>query len=158
MLTNLLLNCWDWSGAKECTSCRSRKMLQNEYLLAKIGVDTAENEPDVEVWSISFTCTSCVEPRPAAHRRSPGCPRRKCLWAVYFNELRQIQQLRRGGRSSFGLAACLPTRSPFVLPILQNYLKCHFKNLKIAINTLNSCSYLRSLAMPTKFGLNFGEK
>ena len=26
-------------------SCRSRKMLQNEYLLAKIGFDTAENEP-----------------------------------------------------------------------------------------------------------------
>ena len=25
--------------------CRSRKMLQNEYLVAKIGVDTAENEP-----------------------------------------------------------------------------------------------------------------
>ena len=26
-------------------SCRYRKMLQNEYLLAKIGADTAENEP-----------------------------------------------------------------------------------------------------------------
>jgi hypothetical protein len=26
-------------------SCRSRKTLQNEYLVAKIGVDTAENEP-----------------------------------------------------------------------------------------------------------------
>ena len=32
-------------GAKECKSCRSRKTLQNEYLVAKIGVDTAENEP-----------------------------------------------------------------------------------------------------------------
>ena len=29
--------------------CRSRRALSNEYLLAKIGVDTAENEP-VEVW------------------------------------------------------------------------------------------------------------
>ena len=28
--------------------CRSRKMLQNEYLVAKIGVDTAENEPRKE--------------------------------------------------------------------------------------------------------------
>ena len=27
-----------------CASCRSRNMLQNEYLVAKIGVDTAENE------------------------------------------------------------------------------------------------------------------
>ena len=29
--------------------CRSRQELSNEYLLAKIGVDTAENEP-LEVW------------------------------------------------------------------------------------------------------------
>ena len=31
-------------GAKDWKSCRSRKMLKNEYLVAKIGVDTAENE------------------------------------------------------------------------------------------------------------------
>ena len=35
----------DWSGAKVCLSCRSRKMLQNEYLVAKFGFDTAKNEP-----------------------------------------------------------------------------------------------------------------
>ena len=29
--------------------CRSRRELSNEYLLAKVGVDTAENEP-LEVW------------------------------------------------------------------------------------------------------------
>ena len=29
--------------------CRSRQELSNEHLLAKIGVDTAENEP-LEVW------------------------------------------------------------------------------------------------------------
>ena len=29
--------------------CRSRRELSNEYFLAKIGVDTAENEP-LEVW------------------------------------------------------------------------------------------------------------
>ena len=34
------------------------------YLLAKIGVDTAENEPEVEVSSIKYTCTSSVEPKP----------------------------------------------------------------------------------------------
>ena len=49
-------NCWHFlrifwvlSGAKDCMSCRSRKTLQNEYLVAKIGVDTAENEP-LKVW------------------------------------------------------------------------------------------------------------
>ena len=40
-----LLKYWIWSGAKEWYSCRSRKALQNEYLVAKIGFDTAENEP-----------------------------------------------------------------------------------------------------------------
>ena len=34
-----------WSGEKECESCRSSKMLKNEYLVAKIGFDTAEHEP-----------------------------------------------------------------------------------------------------------------
>ena len=40
---------WVWSGAKVCKSCRSRKMLKNEYLVAKIGFDTEENEPS-KVW------------------------------------------------------------------------------------------------------------
>ena len=43
------LTFWDLSGAKVCKSCRSRHQLSNEYLLAKIGVDTAENEP-LKVW------------------------------------------------------------------------------------------------------------
>ena len=43
------LNFLDLSGAKIWKSCRSRQALSNEYLLAKIGVDTAENEP-LEVW------------------------------------------------------------------------------------------------------------
>ena len=34
---------------KVCKSCRSRQELSNEYSLAKIGVDTAENEP-LKVW------------------------------------------------------------------------------------------------------------
>ena len=39
------------NGAKECKTvqrsalCRSRRELSNEYLLAKFGFDTAENEP-----------------------------------------------------------------------------------------------------------------
>ena len=39
------LKCWGLSGAKACKSCRSRQELSNEYLLAKFGVDTEENEP-----------------------------------------------------------------------------------------------------------------
>ena len=33
--------------------CRSRRELSNKYLLAKIGVDTAESEP-LEVWGKIF--------------------------------------------------------------------------------------------------------
>ena len=38
------------SGAKVRQSCRSRQMLQNDYAIAKICDDTAENEPS-KVWS-----------------------------------------------------------------------------------------------------------
>ena len=41
--------------------CRSRRELSNEYLLAKIGVDTAENEPlEVYICKPKFvTCITC---------------------------------------------------------------------------------------------------
>ena len=40
-----LLKFCDLSGAKVCKSCRSRKIQQNEPLVAIGAVDTAENEP-----------------------------------------------------------------------------------------------------------------
>ena len=49
--------------------CRSRRELSNEYLLAKIGVDTAENEP-LEVWgknSIQYSIVSLPSSRPPSH-------------------------------------------------------------------------------------------
>ena len=42
---SFLLKIWDLSGAKECKSCRSRKMLQNAPFLAIVAVHTDENEP-----------------------------------------------------------------------------------------------------------------
>ena len=42
---DFLLKFWDLNGAKDCKSCRSRKMLQNDALVVKIRVDAAENEP-----------------------------------------------------------------------------------------------------------------
>ena len=50
--------------------CRSRRELSNAYLLAKIGVDTAENEP-LEVWGkIQFTIHFTPYLRAAQHE---GC-------------------------------------------------------------------------------------
>ena len=46
-------------GAKVCKSCRSRKTLKNEYLVAKFGFDTAENEP-----SRVLTCLPASPPLP----------------------------------------------------------------------------------------------
>ena len=43
--TVFLLKFWDMSGAKVWESCRSRNMLQNDYLVALVAVHTAENEP-----------------------------------------------------------------------------------------------------------------
>ena len=45
MFDEIQLNFWMRSGAKVCQSCRSRQGLSNDYLLAKIRFDTAENEP-----------------------------------------------------------------------------------------------------------------
>ena len=51
--TRFLLKFWDLSGAKGCKSCRSRKMLQNEPLVAIVAVDAAENEP-LKIWGDLF--------------------------------------------------------------------------------------------------------
>ena len=58
------------SGAKACKSCRSRQELSdsysNEYLLAKISVDTAENEPfQVHLISKLRDLTFTEPPHPA---------------------------------------------------------------------------------------------
>ena len=50
-------------GFDSSALCRSRRELSNEYLLAKIGVDTAENDP-LEVWgenSIQYSLHSLIE-------------------------------------------------------------------------------------------------
>ena len=67
------------SGAKACKSCTSRQELSNEYLLAKFGVDTAENEPlkvllILQPWDLIFT----EPPRPSirsAESRKEGANR-----------------------------------------------------------------------------------
>ena len=72
-VNDFLLKFWDLSGAKVCKSCRSRQELSNEYLLAKIGVDTAENEP-LKVWrKIQFIIHSPPWCSPSRHASSIVC-------------------------------------------------------------------------------------
>ena len=56
--TNFLKSFLVWSGAKECKSCRSRKILKNEPTLAIGGVDVEENEPPSVVSLISSAALS----------------------------------------------------------------------------------------------------
>ena len=67
----------------QCKSFRSRQELSDGYLLAKIGVDTAENEP-LKVWrEIQFIIHSSPYPggvgvaagrnEPAAYDAVPSC-------------------------------------------------------------------------------------
>ena len=49
IVTRFFLKFRDLSGAKDCKSCGSRKIQQNEYLVAIVAVDTAENGPP-KVW------------------------------------------------------------------------------------------------------------
>ena len=68
--------------------CRSRRELSKEYLLAKIGVDTAENEP-LEVWvenSIQYSIVS-LEATP------PG--RQITVARIRLSRLLQHEKLKR---------------------------------------------------------------
>ena len=76
--------------------CRSRRELSNEYLLAKIGVDAAENEP-LEVLgenSIQYSLHSLGAPRGLRHLelRFSGCV-----------QLRDVEDLGRSVGTLHGL-------------------------------------------------------
>ena len=58
----------DLSGAKVWKSCRSRKMLQNEYLVAIVAVHTAENEPSTVWLFLSLFVLSWVLSEKSPHR------------------------------------------------------------------------------------------
>ena len=92
-----LLNCWCRRGAKECKSDKSRQELPNEYLLAKFGYDTAENEP-CKVCSIDDAAGRTMWRSPArdlrrlhggdgrrgwSRRRRGRRPGRALLWATW---------------------------------------------------------------------------
>ena len=68
--------------------CRSRRELSNEYLRAKIGVDTAENEPlevhlMIQPWDLIFT----EPPRPAPSERAQRREKRELVCACMFHRL-----------------------------------------------------------------------
>ena len=59
-------------GSKTWKSCRSRKMLKNEYSVAKIGFDTAENERSKVCQNFPRLAAAC--PQSRAPHGSPNFP------------------------------------------------------------------------------------
>ena len=98
--------------------CRSRRELSNEYLVVKIGFDTAENEP-------CKVCPLSVYSSLRASRVSSSCRRSTlwflvswtnfCTWAVQF------QNYDSQGRRVIFQATTLPT--PSLHPISAKHLK-----------------------------------
>ena len=72
-MDDFLLKCWGLSGAEVRKSYRSRQEFSNpnsnEYFLAKIGVDSAENEPlevSGKIFNIIHRCPYSGEDAPSA--------------------------------------------------------------------------------------------
>ena len=101
--------------------CRSRRELSNAYLLAKIGVDTAENEP-LEVWgkiqfTIHFTPYSPTSPQiPSSYLNPIRQSLRHELRNKHRIKLRNIN-FQRESRTGFDLIWTSPWRHMHVPPI-----------------------------------------
>ena len=69
-------------------------MLKHEYFLTKIGVDTAENEPEAEVRNTNYTFSSlCFEPS-VPQRSSCDAGVVDCAAAKGLSELAALQGVR----------------------------------------------------------------
>ena len=96
--------CKSMSKTHKCKSCRSRQELSNEYLLAKIGVDTAENEP-LKVCLIL-----------------PYLPRPEIWFSHRYHAPSRLRPTTRGRRSTMPiLSRWLRTRCLFAEPLRLFY-------------------------------------
>ena len=75
---------WVRSGAKDWKSCRSQKTLKNEYLVAKFGFDTAENEP-----SKVLTCLPASPPLPTKAPMKPSA-KTPTFWKILPEQNRTL--------------------------------------------------------------------
>ena len=119
--------------------CRSRRELSNAYLLAKIGVDTAENEPR-EVWgenSIQYSLHSLEVTPP--RRLRPGTPRKAARLQATPRRRSRPGTPRRAARlediAYVGINLRLITQNEWLINShFQKTAAEIFKKLKICIN------------------------
>ena len=94
--------------------CRSRREFSNEYLLAKVGIDTAENEP-CKVCPISaYRSPRCCCPACRSSPKSSICECHDEFTQTHF--LRALEILRANARRSSDLALESPSSLPLLPP------------------------------------------
>ena len=91
------LNFWDLSGAKVCKSWSSKNMLKNEYMVEKIGVDTAENEPPQNRGKMLIISIISVSLRSVRHRR---CDPASC-WRFEMSDVSRQRKESGFGSQTF---------------------------------------------------------
>ena len=76
---------------EECGICRSRQELSNEHLAAKIGVDTAENEPLKALFNFKLRDSIVAYPhRPSTSVAGVKCPLEWLFWAEYLPQSKSV--------------------------------------------------------------------
>ena len=89
-------NFWIWSGAKECRSCRARKMLKNAPTLAIVAVHTEENEPPrILIWNTTNIYIHYFIPRPhnflsTRHLKKDSCILLECKICLHIYSLHSV--------------------------------------------------------------------
>ena len=113
---SFLLKIWDLSGAKECKSCRSRKMLQNASFLAIVAVDTDENEPLKLRWLVHYFNNLLID-HPAACRWSKARHNFSQFFTMFhnFSEARSPLYQRRFSRLRAHFAAFFKIYKIYIL-------------------------------------------
>ena len=99
--------------------CRSRRELSNAYLLAKIGVDTAENEP-LEVWggnSIQYSLHSLFSSvlKPIERAAADLAVDREGVGLVRDREVVQLAAAEKPRGAAGGANLCASLCSPNVV-------------------------------------------
>ena len=156
-----MLKFWDLSGAKDCKSCRSRKTLQNDYLVAIVAVDTAENEPS-KVWTeaskrypppvINAALGYPGNPPRLVSSRS-DCPGRALKHAV-GHDTSLFSRLVLG---CIETKFCNQIRIFQVFRDLQNYLADFLKKLQNFAKNRKVCKILRIFRIFAKKSVDFCE-
>ena len=120
--------------------CRSRRELSNEYLLAKIGVDTAENEP-LEVWGKIFNiihwCNAVPDGRPMRYRSY-----RSIFPLLFFDFPRLLKYYLYYIHSLFVWRECLAHQVPIVLTVLS------FRFSGLCLMVVNATIHFHGQASP----------